>query len=249
MIKRLSGTSFTPSVSQSDAKWAAASSKRMTLLRNSDWTQLRDVHSTLSPEVRLAWDLWRQQLRSTKRKQFGTPEEFDTAIDALRLHVPSDLSAEPLVAPPAPPATEAPKVLIPESVPPSQVTRETIVMLAENAVLGVYRAMGVNYLTLNERMVQAQEAYMDILSNSAIIAARYPMMVAIAESRKVSLKEAVSDTFATFARVASYVAQIESRMAVAILNYDAETHEDMRIEDIEIFATGLDYVVAEAASP
>lgn len=210
MAEKRTGVSFTPSASQDGAKWAAARAKRLALLRNSDWTQLRDVYTNLTPEVRLAWDMWRQALRALNAKAFPTPEEFDTAIDALRLHVPSTFSVEALTPEVAPPPAATP------TPPSSTYSAEEIVSLAEDATRAITRRLGINALTFADLFSQATDGMLEMRYHDNFDSSRFPMVKAIADATGEPFNTVVNRIVKSYTSLATHSARVEAAMHQAL---------------------------------
>lgn len=244
MAHRMTGVTFTPSSTQTDAMWAAARAKRALMLRNSDWTQLRDVYHTLSPETRTQWDIWRRTVRSIKAQQFTTPEEFSSALDNLHAHAPPGTTVDTVVdGPILVPADAADKA--PISTPPPDL-RQIVVESASIILAKCAANLGINTTTIGERVAEAADAQVEFLTEGQVDGTRYPICASIANALDTTVEEVAARTMTTYTRWIGVIATIESTMQRVLVELDsAEEKGDQAVQDvIDAYETSMRKILA-----
>lgn len=178
--KKLTGVRYTPSEAQLDVRWTAANSKKHALLRNSDWTQLRDVYALLTPEQRLAWDGWRRRVRLTKASDFPTPSAFEEALSALSTKLPTDIVQTAVeVDPEVVRADRAEHIphLTPLDEGTSINAQDAIWEMAQLALQTVAKKCHIfNIHTFSDQVAEATDLLVDVMTGDELDMRRYPLL-------------------------------------------------------------------------
>lgn len=249
-VRRLAGkVRYTASDSQNDVRWAAAHSKKQTMLRSSDWTQLRDISSLLTPDQRLAWDGWRRRVRLTKADDYDSPDRFEEALTALGARLPADIIVTADGAP------EANRTTTPGDVDAlvSQIDEGTSIN-AEDAIweIGhlateiVARKLRIlNRVTFTAQVNEAVEAVVDEMMSNEIEQRKYPLLTMLTPNDPMQAARLILDRYHKWS-VASTRIQVLVEQALDSVDSSAPaSNNNKRLivaldGDIQEFLKGLD---------
>lgn len=190
-IKRMSNIKFTASATIDSIKWAMASERKKALLRESDWTQLRDVQLLFTSAQRLAWDGWRRRVRSIKSKDYQSPELFIQALESLASKLPS-ISSD-LDSP------DRPVIVDGETVPLIEDTSisldDAIWEMGRLALQVAMKRSGIiDSYTFGEQVSEAIEALTDdVLEDGKIDHQSYPLLYVMSQHTTSSIRDVATD--------------------------------------------------------
>lgn len=235
-IERITGVKYSASDTQTDVRWAAARSKRLSMLRGSDWTQLRDVYHLLTPQQRLAWEVWRRQVRSTKASLFSSPDDYEAALTSLSFKLPSEATLQPDGLPSVDQQLYQHSAATLEegmSISPTEAVYE-IVHLATQTMT---RKCGiVNVATVTERLAQASELLVATQTGGDTEPSSYPLIAAVAHFTDTPLYDVAESTMKRYQNWIAGMSSLEGMAEFALWQLTPTVSE----QDAKTVITWLD---------